>query len=54
MISLIFQNIGKDAATKIKEGRFTDNQQTHIGSGLKAALHSNARSTGGSAYVSVP
>jgi hypothetical protein len=31
----------------------TDKQQTHGGSGLKAALHPNARSTGGSGFVSV-
>jgi len=31
----------------------TDKQQTHGGSGLKAALHQNARITGGSGFVSV-
>jgi len=35
-------------------GAQTVKQQTHGGSGRSTALHTNARSTGGSAYVSVP
>jgi len=43
----------EDAATKTEEGRFTDNQHTHGGCWLKAALHPNARGTGGSGFLSV-